>query len=253
MDMFDISEVARRTGLTTPALRFYEARGLVKPLRTAAGRRLFGEGELARLHAIGALKRAGFTLTEIARLLADRKVDLSRLVAAQIAALEVQATRIAETMGMLHIIQTRIDRGEPIDVATLCSLIRQGEKTMEQENWRQVSERYLTDEARTDFAASYAHLPADFDQQAYSAQWAALTRRIEAALPMDPASAEAQHFFEEWQALLAPFTAIATPAMGAAVTRMYDDIDAWKGEQTPPFSSAVWDFIRQVGAARSSA
>ena len=37
-DSVDIAEVARLTGLTSRALRFYEARGLVKPLRTASGR-----------------------------------------------------------------------------------------------------------------------------------------------------------------------------------------------------------------------
>jgi MerR family transcriptional regulator, thiopeptide resistance regulator len=253
MDVFDISEVARRTGMTTRALRFYEARGLIRPLRSAGGRRLFGAGELARLHVIAALKRGGFTLAEIARMLAGREVDLARLVTAQIAALEAQARQVAEAMATLQSVKSRIDRGEPIDVATLCSLIRQGDMTMEQENWRAVSDRYMTDEAKTDFAASYARMPADFDQAAYSAKWADLAGRIEAALPLDPASAKARAFHDEWTALLAPFTAVATPAMGAAVTRMYDDIDRWKGDQQPPFSSMVWNFIKQVGAARQAA
>jgi hypothetical protein len=33
----DIRDVAKRTGLTSRALRFYEARGLLKPLRTYGG------------------------------------------------------------------------------------------------------------------------------------------------------------------------------------------------------------------------
>jgi len=41
-DSFAIDEVVRRTGLTARALRFYEARGLVSPLRTQSGRRWFG-------------------------------------------------------------------------------------------------------------------------------------------------------------------------------------------------------------------
>ena len=54
-DSLTIGEVVRRTGLTTRALRFYEARGLVNPLRTAAGRRLYGAAELERIHQIVAL------------------------------------------------------------------------------------------------------------------------------------------------------------------------------------------------------
>lgn len=63
----DIGEVARRTGLTSRALRFYEARGLVTPLRTYGGRRLYGRGELERNQQILALKRAGLTLSQIAK------------------------------------------------------------------------------------------------------------------------------------------------------------------------------------------
>jgi DNA-binding transcriptional MerR regulator len=69
MDSIDIAEVARRTGISARALRFYEARGLLKPLRTASGRRHYGPGELATLHQILALKRAGLTLAQVQRLL----------------------------------------------------------------------------------------------------------------------------------------------------------------------------------------
>ena len=35
-ELLDIADVVRRTGLTSRALRFYEARGLLAPVRTAA-------------------------------------------------------------------------------------------------------------------------------------------------------------------------------------------------------------------------
>ncbi|MEG3086043.1 MerR family transcriptional regulator [Sphingomonas sp. PB4P5] len=245
MDTLDISDIARRTGLTARALRFYEARGLVKPLRTANGRRCFGPAELARLHAIVALKRAGFTLTAIQRLLAGDETDLGRLVAAQIAELDARATELAETRALLTTVMSRIDRREPIDIATLCSLISKG-NVMSQENWQAVSDRYLSDEGKADFAAT--PLPTGFDQAAYTAQWADLTGRIEAALPLDPATPAAQAFYTEWQKLLAPFTAIATPAMTEGVSSMYDGIDSWHSEQQPPFPPAVWKFIKAAGA-----
>ncbi|MDF7776976.1 MerR family transcriptional regulator [Sphingomonas sp. AOB5] len=245
--VLDIGEVARRTGLTLRGLRFYEARGLVKPLRTEGGRRIYGAGELARLNAVVALKRAGFSLAQIAGLLGDRRIDLGRLVAAQIAALDARQAEIAEARALLQTVQSRIDHGEPVDVATLCSLIKSGDMMMEHENWKAVSDRYLSDEAKADFAANPP--PSGFDQADYSAKWADLTGRIEAALPMDPASAEARAFYDEWQALLAPFRAVATPAMMQGVSGMYDRIGEWKGEQKPPFSPEVWDFIKSVGSA----
>ena len=66
---------------------------------------------------------------------------------------------------------------------------------------------------------------------------------------MDPASPQARAFYDEWIALLAPFTAIATPAMMQGVGKMYDRMGEWQGEQTPPFSPAVWAFIKSVGPA----
>ena len=253
-DALDIGEVARQTGLTLRALRFYEARGLVRPLRTAGGRRVYGAGVLARLHAVVALKRAGFSLARIADLLGGRRVDLARLLAAQLAEIAAQARALAEAEARLRTVLSRIDRGEPIDVATLCSLIRHGDTMVEHENWTAVTDRYLSADEKADFAAALPKTPADFDQAAYSAQWSDLAARIEAALPMDPTSPQARALYDEWTALLAPFTAVATPAMMQGVGRMYDHIGEWKGEQAPPFSPAVWAFIKSVGPApRASA
>lgn len=249
----DIARVVRMTGLTARALRFYEGRGLVRPLRTASGRRLYGAGELRRLNQIVALKAAGFALADIGRLLDRRPIDLGRLLDAQIEALAAQGRRIADAHRLLLAAKSRVDRGEPLDAATLCSLIRTGSHVMNDENWKTVTDRYVDPENRGDWAASYARMPADFDQADYSARWAGLVARIEAALPLDPASAPAQALYGEWQALLAPFTAIATPGMKADVTRLYDDIDAWKDERTPPFPAEVWRFINAAGAARKAA
>src|SRR6188768_4460277 len=89
-DSLDIAEVARRTGLTSRALRFYEARGLVTPLRSASGRRRYGPAELERLHQVMAMKRAGLTIGQIEKLGAGRKVDLAKLVALQMQALDAR-------------------------------------------------------------------------------------------------------------------------------------------------------------------
>lgn len=247
-DVLDIGDVAKATGLSLRALRFYEARGLVAPLRTAGGRRVYGRGELARLSAAVALKRAGFSLAQIGQLLGGRHVDLARLVAARLGALDEAVAALAEARALLLTVQSRIDRGEPIDVATLCSLIR-GDQMMKQENWQAVTDRYLSEEAKADFAQAMPGMPADFDQAAYSAKWADLAARIGAALPLDPKSDAARGFYDEWRALLAPFTAVATPAMMQGVTKLYDHIGEWEGEQKPPFPPAVWEFIKSVGPA----
>jgi hypothetical protein len=92
--------------------------------------------------------------------------------------------------------------------------------------------------------------PGTFDQEGYSRQWAELGARIFSRLPLDPASAEAQALYDEWQALLAPFKAVATPEMMAGATKLYDRMPEWQGDQKPPFPYEVWTFIREAGAAR---
>ena len=124
-ELLEITEVVS-TGLTSRALRFWEARGLFKPVRTASGRRFYGPDELERLHAVIALKRAGFSLGAIGGMLGNRRADLGKLVGAQLAELDLRARELAETRGLLSNILSCIDSGERIDVATLCSLIRKG-------------------------------------------------------------------------------------------------------------------------------
>jgi len=67
-----ISELARQTGVTTSALRFYEARGLLKvDGRTEAGYRVFGTAAVCRVGFIQRAKALGLSLREIERLLQE--------------------------------------------------------------------------------------------------------------------------------------------------------------------------------------
>jgi DNA-binding transcriptional MerR regulator len=251
-EYLDIADVAAQTGLSTRALRFYEARGLVRALRQDNGRRLFGPAELERLHAITALKRAGFTLAQIQGLLEGRVPALGRLIGAQLAELAQRATELEATRSLLVRVKSRIDRGEPLDVATLCSLIRQGNTTMETQNWQRVIDRYFTPEQQAEFAERKQAMAAGHDPGAYTARWKDLTDRIQAALPLDPAGGAAQAFYDEWQALLAPFKAVATPRMLQGTAAFYERMPEWQNDTRPPFSSEVWALMKAAAAARQA-
>ena len=63
-----MKEVCARTGLTERAVRFYVQEGLVSPASQRRGGRTwldFDEDDVARLKAVAALRKAGFTLEEI--------------------------------------------------------------------------------------------------------------------------------------------------------------------------------------------
>jgi DNA-binding transcriptional MerR regulator len=248
----DISEVCRRTGLTSRALRFYEARGLVAPLRTYGGRRLYGPGELERLNLIVALKRAGLTLSQIAKLTGRGLLNLEQLIDAQLAAIAERKAELREAESLLQSVKSRIDRGEPVDAATFCSLIRNEELSMSKEQWDKITDRYFSKEEQAHWAEHGQGVPGGVDHEAYNRQWKALGDKVAAAIPLGPGSPEAQKLYDEWQQLLAPFRAMATPEMMQGATKLYERMGEWEDKVQAPFSSEVFAFIQEIGRRRAS-
>ena len=70
-DLLSIGEVARRSGLATSALRFYEREGLVVGERTPGGQRRYPRSVLRRLAFIRAAQNVGLSLEEIGRALSS--------------------------------------------------------------------------------------------------------------------------------------------------------------------------------------
>lgn len=63
-----IGQLADRTGLAVSAIRFYEEKGLVSPLRNAGGQRRFDRADIRRLSFVMISQQLGFSLAEIAEL-----------------------------------------------------------------------------------------------------------------------------------------------------------------------------------------
>ena len=64
-DVMTVGEVARRSGIATSALRFYESRGLIRSERNHAGHRRYSRAVIRRLAFIVFAQRVGLTLEEI--------------------------------------------------------------------------------------------------------------------------------------------------------------------------------------------
>jgi DNA-binding transcriptional MerR regulator len=71
MEALDISEVARRAGVPASTLRFYEDKGLIASIGRRGLRRVFDATVLERLALIALGRAAGFSLDEIAPILAS--------------------------------------------------------------------------------------------------------------------------------------------------------------------------------------
>jgi MerR family transcriptional regulator, redox-sensitive transcriptional activator SoxR len=59
-----IGEVARRAGLRTSAIRYYEEIGLLPRAERQSGHRVYGQDVLERLAVVRLAQRAGFSLAE---------------------------------------------------------------------------------------------------------------------------------------------------------------------------------------------
>jgi DNA-binding transcriptional MerR regulator len=80
----DIAEVVARSGLPASTLRFYEEKGLITSTSRRGRRRRFAAGVLERLALIAFGRAAGFSLDEIASMLAPDgrpRIDRQMLVA----------------------------------------------------------------------------------------------------------------------------------------------------------------------------
>jgi MerR family redox-sensitive transcriptional activator SoxR len=68
MPLLTISEVARRVGLRSSAIRYYEQLGIVPPAHRVSGQRRYDEAALYRLVTLQRARQIGFTLEEIRQL-----------------------------------------------------------------------------------------------------------------------------------------------------------------------------------------
>ena len=69
--LFTIGDVARRSGVATSALRYYESEGLITSARTRGNQRRYHREVLRRIAYVGAAKRVGLTIDEIRASLSD--------------------------------------------------------------------------------------------------------------------------------------------------------------------------------------
>ena len=117
------AEAARRLGVSAKALRLYEQHGLVTPVRTAAGWRLYGPGELARAEAVVALRALGLSLARVALVLRGEALDLEPALAAHQAALEQQARQLAVTVEKVRALRTDLAQHRLPAIGELARLV----------------------------------------------------------------------------------------------------------------------------------
>jgi DNA-binding transcriptional MerR regulator len=117
------SEAAKRLGVSSKALRLYERRGLIGPIRTAAGWRVYGSDEMDRAAEIVALRALGFSLAQIARVLKGDPQGLEPALSAHQEALEGRIRQLVGTVDKLRGLRNDLARGQAPTAGDLARLI----------------------------------------------------------------------------------------------------------------------------------
>lgn len=116
------SEAAGRLGVSAKALRLYEQRGLLVPLRSAAGWRTYGAAEMNRAREIVALRALGFSLAQVARVLEGDARGLEPALAAHQAMLDERLRQLVGTIETIGSLRDNLARGEAPTVGELARL-----------------------------------------------------------------------------------------------------------------------------------
>jgi DNA-binding transcriptional MerR regulator len=243
--LYRASEFAALTGVTVRALHHYDRAGLLRPSRrTAAGYRLYGARDFARLQQILTLKFIGLPLEEIKRLLDRRALDLAET-------LRLQRAALSERRRQLDMALRAIDEAEEVAARG-----RGGEPDWEA--FRKIVEvitmqhdtewmkKYYTEEQLADLARRGTPEVLERGQR----EWQKLIAEVQAAAAegLDPASERAQALAARWEALIEEFTG-GDPGIRESLRRLYADQANWPSTFQKPYPDEAAAFI---GKAREA-
>ena len=198
MRIWKVGELAKATGLTVRTLHHYDEIGLLSPShRTAAGHRLYTEGDVARLQQVASLRNLGFPLDGIRDVL-----DQGRLSPLEV--VRMHADRLREQVRTQHRLVERLDalaagfsEAEPVSAEQLIQTIE--EITM--------FEKYYTPE-QMDYLKQRREEVGETRIKEVEAEWPRLMDEVRAEMERgtDPCDARVQALAARWKGLVEEFT-----------------------------------------------
>lgn len=209
--MLTIGQLARLTRTTPRALRLYERRGLIRPDRTPAGRRVYGREHVAVLAQIRIFKDMGLSLAAIGDLLGRHTLDAAGMIDLRLAQVEAEQARLTVLAANLRRTRAALESGA-VDAAALAALLAPPDA----QRFRTLIDRWFTPEQQESWRAAAG--------QVDEAVWIALRKRTRAAMAsgVRPDSEEGRAIGAAWQAALQPILQAVGPDLwrrGAAMFR----------------------------------
>ena len=121
MRFYTIGQLAGEAGVNLTTVRYYERRGLLRePPRTPSGHRQYTDDDLKRVRFIKSTQALGFSLAEIAELLAVRNVsggscrDVRQRIAAKLSDVEEKIAALQKIKSVLQNLETSCPGAGPL-------------------------------------------------------------------------------------------------------------------------------------------
>lgn len=137
-ERLSISELARRAGVGVETVRFYERQGLLEvPTRRASGYRQYTAEAVRRLQFIRRAKTLGFTLREIAELIALRldpattRAEVRQQAVAKLADIDARIRDLRQMREALRRLTAACDGHGPLEGCPILEALDDGDGTRE--------------------------------------------------------------------------------------------------------------------------
>jgi DNA-binding transcriptional MerR regulator len=198
MQVWKVGELAKRTGLSVRALHHYDALGVLVPsARSAAGYRLYTEGDVVRLQQVVSLRGLGFALEEIRVLLQKSELSVHEVVGLHLARLREEVEAKQRLYVRLESLAASLCSAESISVEAFLTTIE--EITM--------FEKYYTPEQLEQLRQRREALGEEHIREV-EAEWPRLMAAVRSEMEKgtDPADPEVQRLMVRWRELVAEFT-----------------------------------------------
>jgi len=238
--LYQTREFANRAGVTVRALHHYDRLGLLKPSgRTAAGYRLYGERDFARLEQIVTLKFIGFPLKQIKELLGGQAFDLRTTLRLQRKIIEEKRRQLELAIRAIEYAE-RVVRSGAWNRKPAWEAFR---KIIEVINMQQNMDwvnKYYTDEQLAQLKKRWSP---ELQEKAQH-DWTTLIKEVESVVAQgeDPASEKAQALADRWQKLIEGFTG-GDSGIAQNLKKLYADQANWPSTFHKHYSNEVGVFI----------
>jgi len=247
-ETYTASEFARRAGVSVRALHHYDRLGLLRPaMRTAAGYRLYGESDFARLQQIVTLKFIGLSLKQIGDVLRSETGDLRAALRLQREILEEKGRHLRRAVRAIVEAERALERGGGPGPETFARII----EVIEMQNNTDWMMRYYSEGARKKIEERAAAMGREVIEQSQR-DWAQLISEVNEAARagIDPASERAQELAARWQGLIEAFTG-GDAEVSEGLRKLYADQSNWPSTFQKPYGDEAGRFIAAAAAARN--